>query len=490
MTNSRSPRTHERWARLRFSVIGQLLAAPPAKGELRAAIVALAARQWCHPDTGEAVSFGFSTIQRWFYIALRERNDPVGKLRRKRRADAGRERVMSDAVRQAALSQYAAHKSWSARLHHDNLVALSETRPELRPVPSYSTLRRFLKSQGLDKRRRVTPRRTTGAERAEARLSEREVRGYEAEYVGSLVHWDCHIGSKKVLTPRGEWHAPVLFGVIDDRSRLVCHLQWYLTENAENIAHGLSQAFQKRGLPRGAQSDNGAAMTAVEIDEGLNRLGVLHERTLPYTPAANGKIESLWGVVEGRLLAMLEDVPDLTLAFLNEATQAWVERDYNRRVHSETNQTPVARFLAGPDVIRPCPDSAALKLAFTKSDRRSQRRSDGTITVEGNRFEVPSRYRHFTRLEIRYASWDLTHVYLVDEHTGQVLCRLFPQDKVRNAGGLRRPLEQISPQIPQQSVAAPPASGIAPLLARLIEQQADGGLPPPYLPKDEQGDDK
>jgi hypothetical protein len=27
--------------------------------------------------------------------------------------------------------------------------------------------------------------------------------------------------------------------------------------------------------------------------------------------------------VEGRLMAMLEDVPDLTLEFLNEATQAW-----------------------------------------------------------------------------------------------------------------------------------------------------------------------
>jgi hypothetical protein len=102
---------------------------------------------------------------------------------------------------------------------------------------------------------------------------------------------------------------------------------------------------------------------------------------------------------------------------------------------------------------------------------------------------VPSRYRHFTRLEIRYASWDLVHVYLVDEHTGQVLCRLFPQDKVRNAGGLRRPLDQISPQNPQEPLA-PPASGIAPLLARMIEQQADSGLPPPYLPKDEQGDDQ
>jgi hypothetical protein len=47
---------------------------------------------------------------------------------------------------------------------------------------------------------------------------------------------------------------PVLFGVLDDRSRLACHLQWYLTENAENIAHGLSQAFQKRGLPRSARA--------------------------------------------------------------------------------------------------------------------------------------------------------------------------------------------------------------------------------------------
>jgi len=53
-----------------------------------------------------------------------------------------------------------------------------------------------------------------------------------------------------VLTPCGEWRTPILFGVLDDHSRLVCHLQWYLAESAENIAHGLSQAMQKRGLPR------------------------------------------------------------------------------------------------------------------------------------------------------------------------------------------------------------------------------------------------
>jgi hypothetical protein len=31
-------RVHERWARLRFAIIGALLAAPPAKGALRAAL--------------------------------------------------------------------------------------------------------------------------------------------------------------------------------------------------------------------------------------------------------------------------------------------------------------------------------------------------------------------------------------------------------------------------------------------------------------------
>ena len=50
---ARGPRVHERWAHLRFSVVGQLLAAPPAKGELKAAIEGLAGRTWQHPTTGE-----------------------------------------------------------------------------------------------------------------------------------------------------------------------------------------------------------------------------------------------------------------------------------------------------------------------------------------------------------------------------------------------------------------------------------------------------
>jgi transposase InsO family protein len=488
MNASKHGSVHDRWAHLRFSVVGQLLAAPPPRGELRAELEKLAARTWQHPVTGEPVRFAVSTIERWLLRSRRERRDPVGVLRRKVRADAGTQQLGA-AIRQALQAQYAAHPSWSVQLHYDNLRALAERDRALGPIPSYSSIRRLFQAQGWRKRRRLSSRDTAGAQRAEARLAAREVRSYEAAYTGSLWHWDGHVGSRPVLTARGTWATPVLFGVLDDYSRLACHLQWYLAEDAECVAHGLSQAMQKRGLPRAGLSDNGAAMLAAEISEGLARLGIVHETTLPYSPYMNGKIETLWASVEGRLMAMLEGVTDLTLAALNEATQAWCEYDYNRAVHSETGEVPLARFAAGPDVLRPSPDSAALRLAFTRTEQRRQRASDGTLVIAAHRFEVPNCYRHLRELAVRYASWDLSQVHLLDERSGRILCRLYPQDKQANARGVRRPLEPLA-----AAPAAPPAAGaacaradgaLAPLLAKLMARQAATGLPPAYLPKDE-----
>jgi hypothetical protein len=310
---------HEHWARLRFSIIGVLLGAPPAKGALRAALHQLTAREWRHPIPGAPIRFSVSTLERWFYRSRNEQHDPVRVLRRKQHGDAGEQTSMIPSLRQALLAQYNAHKSWSATLHHDNLKALAETLAELRPALSYATVWRFMAAHGLTKRRSMTTRQIEGALAAAARLEAREVRSYESEYSGGLWHWDCHNGSRKMLAPRGEWRTPVLFGVLDDHSRLVCHLQWNWSESAANIAHGLSQTFMKRCLPRAAMSDNGAAMTATEITEGLARLGILHQTTLPYSPYANGKQEVLWGSLEGRLMAMLEGVDDLSLDRLNAA---------------------------------------------------------------------------------------------------------------------------------------------------------------------------
>ena len=176
---------------------------------------------------------------------------------------------------------------------------------------------------------------------------------------------------------------------------------------------------------------------------------------------------------------------------LNEATQAWVEQDYNGKLHSEIGEAPITRFLAGPAVTRECPESDKLRLAFTRSDTRTQRKSDGSIVIEARRFEIPNRYRHLTRIEVRYAAWDLGHVHLVDERTGNVLARLYPQDKTQNASGLRRSLDPVSgASVVPYPTPSEPDPTLPPLLARMLDRQASAGLPPPYLPKDEEGDPK
>jgi hypothetical protein len=120
MSEDERPRSHERWAHLRFGVVGGLLGSPPAPGELRAELARLAEKPWRHPTTGELVRFGLSTIERWYYAA-RAGSNPVGVLHRKLRKDSGRFLAIKGELGQALRRQYKEHPSWSYKLHLDNL---------------------------------------------------------------------------------------------------------------------------------------------------------------------------------------------------------------------------------------------------------------------------------------------------------------------------------------------------------------------------------
>jgi len=269
---------------------------------------------------------------------------------------------------------------------------------------------------------------------------------------------------------------------LDDRSRLCCHGQWYLGETAENTAHSFMQGALKRGLPRALMTDLGGAETGEEIRNGLEALSVIHDPTLPYSPYQNGKQEVFWAQVEGRLLAMLEKVADLTLSQLGYLTAAWLEEEYNQAIHGETKQSPIARFCAGPDVGRASPSLEALRGGFCVRRRRRQRMTDGTITIEGRRFEVPSRYERLDHVYVRYARWDLSRVELLDSMSRRPICRLYPQDKAANADGRRR-VRASSMEAPAEPM--PRAERFPPLLRELLGRYARTGLPPAYLPKDE-----
>lgn len=471
MTNDNDTPSRVRWARLRLSIISPLLYAPSDAGELWARIEELAKQPWGHPSTREAIRFSAKTIERWYYAA-KDAQEPFKALERKVPKHAGTQPSISLAVGAEIRRLRKEHPRWTFQLVHDNLAALAATNPGLLPLPAYASVCRYMKRNGLLKARR--PRR----HEMEPGFIAREQRSYEVTHVNALWHTDFHVGKRKVLMPSGEWRPVVLFAVMDDHSRLCCHMQWYLdAENSEYFVHGFTQALQKRGLPRLLLSDNGSAFCAAESEQGLERLSITHNTTLPYTPEQNGKQEAFWTQVEGRLMAMLEGEQPLTLELLNRATQAWVDGEYNQKKHDEIGEAPLQRYLRGPDLSRPCPSSDSLRHAFRMEVKRTQRRSDGTITVEGVRFEIPSAYRTLLRPCVRLARWDLSNIDLVDPRTGVQLATLLPLDKNKNAERGRRALQTGPPSPPEQP------AGIAPLLKKLMADYASTGLPPAYLPK-------
>jgi len=476
MGDSTSTPARARWARFRFGIIAPLLTAPPEPGELAAAIAALAARPWPHPTTGETLRLSAKSIERWFYLA-RAKEQPIEVLARKVPRHAGSHPSVAAIVADELRELRRAHPRWSYQLVYDNLIAIARDKPQLGILPSYSTVCRYMKHHGLGKHRK--PRR----HEQEPGFVPRERRSFEVSHVHGLWHCDFHKAKRKVMTQSGQWRKASLFGLLDDRSRVCCHVQWYLDdEDTESFVHGLCQGFQKRALPRSLLSDNGSPMLAAETREGLERLSIEHFTTLSQTPEQNGKQEVFWAQVEGRLMAMLEGEPVLTLELLNRATQAWVEQEYHRRVHSETGQTPLDRWLQGPSVGRPCPSSDELRRAFRMQLSRKQRTSDGTLTAFGVRFELPSAYRTLLRPTVRVARWDLSSIDLVDPRRGTHLATLLPLDKERNADRRRRVITDATAASAREPARAP--VGTAPLLRQYMAEYAATGLPPAYVPLD------
>jgi len=467
----------QKLAEFRFSIIGNLLSSPPKRGEGLKEFKKLAVKQWEHPITGELVSYHWHTIEQWYYDARNDQLNSIDVLRPKIRSDKGRSRSLSEEVKKIIRERYGEYKSWSYQLHRDNL-AVDLKNQNISPIPSYSTVRRYLLSVGKYKVKRCRNHNRPGYWKAQRAQDGREIRSYENEYVNGLWHLDFHYGSREIITSAGEIARPICLAVIDDHSRLLCHIQWYLTESSDDLIHGFNQALQKRGVPRSLMTDNGSAMTSAEFTEGLMRLGIVHKLTLPYSPHQNGKQEVLWGQLEGRLMAMLKNKKVITLKELNDLTTAWAEIEYNKSNHTEINSTPLNRFLNNSDVSRNCPDLDYLNQMFRREVIRTVRRSDATISVESKRFEIPYQYKHFRKIRIRYAKWDLSLMHMVSD-SGKILARIFPLDKTKNSSGARKIVAtEIEDKTTEESDKLPP------LLEAIVTKYNDIGLPPAYLPKD------
>lgn len=417
-------------ALFRYGLIAQVVHDPPPGGQLEQRLRDIAAKSYRIPgSTRTRVSV---TTLRRYLEAYREGG--FDALRPSPRADKGIPRAFPPEVLDAAIALREEQPSRTTQ----TLVDILERDESLnldRPV-SVHTLTTHLRWRG--KTRRLL------------RQNVKVHRRFEREHVNDLWQGDAMVGPWLPDPDRpGKKRRAHLFCFIDDHSRLVPFAQFFFDEALPRMERVLKVGILRRGLPKAIYVDNGLVYSSTQFGAACATLGIQRIKTAPYSPQSKGKQERFFGTLRAQFLPEVEVSSISTLSALNESLWAWLECIYHRHQHSETNQTPLERYTAGLDHVRPV-DPETLRLAFLWREKRKVRRN-ATIALQSNIYQVDPALAGRT-LELRLDPFDLSRVelYLDDQHLGTAAVTV--QKRQRHLKVERLATDPPDPPKPQSSL--------------------------------------
>ena len=347
----------------RFGVIHDLIGDTELEnGEQERLIRDKCDRKWLIPFS-DKTRITRSTILRWVRL-YKESGGKLDALCNHERCDQGSPRAIDQETGLALIRlRQELPKATVVRLMNEmNMRNLITPGVDL----SRSTVYRFLNSNGLNKKNRVTPE---------------DRRRFESESPNDLWQSDCMHGP--MIIHENKKRKAYLLAFIDDHSRLVPHAEFYLSESLESYLKSLESAVSTRGLPRKIYTDNGAAFRSHHLEHVTASLGIALLHARPYKPQGKGKIERFFRTVRSEFLPYFKGS---TLFELNEAFSCWLKDIYHSRKHSSTGQTPFARFTSNMECLRESPSN--LKDYFRKNVRRRVAK-DRTVSLNGRIFEAP-----------------------------------------------------------------------------------------------------
>lgn len=369
----------ERIALFRYTVISEAVDDRLSASERGLIIRALASRTWTTPE-GDERGFSRNTLDRW---CAEYRRHGLAALRPVARVDKGRGRAhpewMAEAVRlrrELPARSAAQIVDIIGRAHG---VWLSER-----------TVRAHLASAGVS-RRELTAEPTRAFGRYEA--ERRNERWIGDVLIGPFVPHPRQAGSRRAK----------LFLLVDDYSRLLVCGRWMTEENTRAGQEVLRSAVTRRGVPSRLYMDNGAPYRAGQLARTCAVLGVHVVHSKPYAPQGRGKQERLNRYIRERFLTEAEAKGIESFEQLNDQFSAWAEQVANCRVHAETKQRPIERFLAaGPPEL---PSHELVHEAFRWSVVRRVTKT-ASVSLLSNRYGVdPSLVGKF--VELRFDPEDL-----------------------------------------------------------------------------------
>lgn len=202
----------------------------------------------------------------------------------------------------------------------------------------------------------------------------------------------------------------VLLAFIDDHSRLLVGWRWGTGEDVFRLEAALRSGLMARGVPDAILVDRGSAFVSSQLLRACAVLGIRLIHASPRAATTKGKIERFFRTVRDQFLVEIDDGVDLTE--LNRLFSAWLEVVYHRRVHSETEQTPLERFdVVGAPVL---PTPALLREAFLWSQERAVTKT-ATVSLHGNSYEVDAALVG-RKVELVFDPFDLTRIEVRYQH--------------------------------------------------------------------------
>ena len=366
-------------ALFRYALIRPLTDDRLSAAERGRLVADLAARPQPGPE-GRWVSPARSTLYRW-WKHYRERGFDALVPAARRVAPVSDAQLLDLAVRlkREAPQRTAAHIC-------ELIAAELAARDDVRRAPSARTLQRVFARTGLNRHPDGATPRVFG--RFEAKMR-------NDRWTGDALHGPVVAGRKAYL-----------FAFIDDMSRLLCGYRWGRAEDSLRLEAALRRGLASRGVPAQLYVDNGSPFVAEQLARTCAVLGVQLVHSKPGEAAGRGKIERFFRTVRSQFLVEVDARGVADLDELNRLFTAWVEHVYHRRVHSETGQAPLERFMAAgiPDV----PTPALLREAFLWSATRTVTKT-ATISLAGNRYETDPALVG-CKVELVFDPFDLTAV--------------------------------------------------------------------------------
>ena len=419
-------------ALFRYGLIASVVHDPPGNGQQEPALRAIAAKTY-HIPGSTRTRVSVTTLRRYLQTY---RAHGFEALRPTPREDAGQPRAFPPEV----LAQAIALRDEQPARTTQTLVDILR-RGETLGVPLDQPLNVHTLTTHL--RRRGKTRRLLGQQA-------KTYRRFEREHVNSLWQGDMMVGPwlPDPMMP-GKKRRTYLFCFIDDHSRLVPYAEFFNDEALPRLERVLKIAILRRGLPHAIYVDNGQVYSATQFGAACATLSIKRLQAAPYSPEGKGKQERFFETVRAQFLPEVDTSNLTTLTDLNESLWAWLECLYHQHEHSETKQTPLARYTAGLAQVRAV-DPETLRRAFLWREKRKVYR-DATISLQGNRYQVEPQWAGRT-LELRFDPFDLSHIELYLDGQPLGAASVITQGRQRHLAVERLATEPPTPPKPQTSL--------------------------------------